>query len=383
MQTPTLGPHPLPNLRSITWWDHSWDSLPFLRLFLNPGLVDVDIRFPDNNLHVYRRATISLIPARDLTDLRLQRMGPADPLSMDAVYNLLEQASETLRSVDLGGDPSVAIIEKLLQLPNLRHLDVILPETRIPPPAVVFPSLEELIVSYGEAASWVHVLRNIPNPALRELQINFSGSSPAYFQTLGPSLLDANVDKTLKSLKCICKDGILLTEAGLRPFISFGRLTKLHLNSPCTEERCNFQLNDSIISELAAALPRLTSVELGGTPCKVPTSDVTISSLVALSTHCIDLDSLQLHFNAKDIIYHNLSANSQTHKFSCKLRSLAGGSQPLPTNHDEILLVTFTILRIFPHLETISKSRQNWDQVRRAVLLFYMAPKTIPLLTAN
>ena len=380
MQTPTLGPHLLPNLRSITWYAYSWDLVPFLRLFLNPGLVDADIEFPDDNPHIYRPAIISLIPARDLVDLRLRWMGPADPLSMDAVYNLLEQASETLRSADLGERPPMAIVEKLLQLPNLRHLVVTLPETYIPPPAVVFPSLEKLIVSYGEAASWVHVLRNIPNPTLRELGVDFTGSSPAYFQTLGSSLLDANIEQALISLEC--QGGIPLTEAGLRPFLSFGRLTKLHLYSTRTEEQCSFQLNDSIISELAAALPRLTSLELGGYPCDAPTSDVTITSLVALSTNCVDLDYLQLHFNTNDIISRNTHASSQTHKFICKLHTLAVGSQPLPTNHDDILVVAFAILQIFPHLETISAA-SHWDQVGRAVRLFRKAQKTIPFLPTN
>ena len=381
MQTPTLGPHLLPNLRSFTWYAYSWDSIPFLWLFLNPGLVDVDINFPENALNIYRPAIISLIPARDLTDLRLGTMWLADPLSMDAVYNLLEQASATLRSVDLDGDPSMAIIEKLLQLPNLRHLDVRLPGTHIPPPAVVFPSLEKLIVWYGEAASWLHILRNIPNPALQELKISFGNSSPVYFQTLGTSLLDANIGKALVSLECHGR--IHLTEAGLHPFLSFGRLTKLHLNSPCTEERCTFQLNDSIISELAAALPRLTSLELGGTPCDTPTSDVTITSLVALSNNCLNLGTLQLHFNANDIISRDTHANSQTHKFTCKLRTLTVGSQPLPTNHDDILLVAFAILQIFPHLETIFTKSHDWDQVGRAVHLFQKARKTIPSPTTD
>jgi len=46
---------------------------------------------------------------------------PSDPL-----WNLLD-----------GGDPSVAVAEKLLQFPNLRCLDVQLPEVRVSPPAVV------------------------------------------------------------------------------------------------------------------------------------------------------------------------------------------------------------------------------------------------------
>lgn len=157
MQTLILGPYLLPNLRSIHWELYSWDLVPFLRLFLNPELVDVDIEFPDEGQSTYLPAAISLIPTGDLTYLRLLFMGD-DPLSMDALHNLLDKASETLRSVDLGCEPSIAVIEKLLQLPNLRLLDVCTPETRISPPAVVFPSLEKLSINCGRAGSWLRIL---------------------------------------------------------------------------------------------------------------------------------------------------------------------------------------------------------------------------------
>ena len=381
MQTPVLGPYLLPNLRSIHWEPHSWDQLPFLRLLLNPGLVDVTIEFSNDNLHIYRPAAISLIPTRDLARLQLAPIG-SDPLSMSALHNLLNQASETLRSVRLKEEPSMAVIEKLIQLPNLRHLDMYTPGTHISPPAIVFPSLEKLVVRDMEGVSWFHILRNIPNPALRELEVTLQGSSLAYLQALESFLLGANIHQTLTSFECAC-DEIPLTEAGLRPLLSFGRLTKLKLISSCTEGQCNSQLNDSIISELAAALPQLTHLSLGDTLCEVPTSGVTIASLVTLSTRCVDLDALRLHFDANSIISHGTRMDSQTHKFTCKLRTLSVGSLPLPSDRDDILLVTFVLLHIFPNLEIITHARKNWSQVKRAVQLFRKAPKTIPLLTAN
>ena len=383
MQNLTLGPHLFPNLRSISWTCSSWDSAPLLRLFLNPELIDVEIGFPNSDPHIYRPATISLIPARSLTNLKLERMAFSDPLPTDELHNLLEQASETLRSVDLDGELSGTIIEKLLQLPNLRRLDIRMPGTRIALPAVVLPSLEELAVSCWEDASWLCVLRNIQSPALRELDISFSGDSPTYLQTFGTSLLDARIEQTLISLDLASLAGIPLTEAGLRPFISFRKLTKLELFSLCTTWHCSFRLNDSIISKLAVALPRLTHLGLGGTPCETSTVDVTIASLVALSINCVDLDVLRLHFNVNDIVSRDACENSQTHKFTCKLRTLIVGSQPLPSNHDDILLLTFTILHVFPHLEDITAEGQGWGQVGQGVHLFKKAQKIIPFPTTN
>ena len=187
----------------------------------------------------------------------------------------------------------------------------------------------------------------------------------------------------MASLKCSSEGGIPLIEAGIRPLVSFGGLTELELLSPCTPERCSIQLNDSIISALSMALPRLTSLSLGSAPCRAATSDVTVASLVALSTNCVDLDFLQLHFNANDITTRCSHENPRTHKFTCKLRTLSVGSQPLPSNYNDILLITFTILHIFPHLEAISSQAGYWEEVEEVVRLFREAPKIFPFLTAN
>ncbi|KAF9646237.1 hypothetical protein BDM02DRAFT_276133 [Thelephora ganbajun] len=69
MQTPNLDHHLVPNLRSIHWRSDSWESIPFLRLFLNPELKNVRFDFPDDKAHPYRSAAVSLIPTRALTHL--------------------------------------------------------------------------------------------------------------------------------------------------------------------------------------------------------------------------------------------------------------------------------------------------------------------------
>jgi hypothetical protein len=248
----------------------------------------------------------------------------------------------------------------------------------------VFPSLKHLAICYREAGSWLHVLRNILTPTLQELHVGFLGSPPTYLQTLGSSLLDARIDRTLTILECSSENVIPLTESGIRPLLSFGRLTTLKLTNSCTKERCGVQLNDSIISELARGLPQLTSLVLGDIPCRSPTPGVTVASLVALSTNCVDLDFLRLHFNTNDIVSRGTTyANPQMHKFACKLRTLSVGSQPLPSEPNDILLATFTILYIFPHVETIAHKGGGWKQVERGVQLFRDVPRIVSLPTAN
>ena len=379
MQTPTPGQYLLPNLRSIYWEIDSWDLAPFLRLFVDPGLTNVYIKFPDKNQHLYRPTTISLIPTRDLTHLQLVSMEDEDS-SPDTLQNLLDEASETLRSVSLDGHLSMAVIEKLLQLPNLRSLDVQLPGTRIYPSKIMSSSLEKLVVSYQEAGSELHILRSIASSQILELDVTFTGSSSTYLQTLGSSLLQTGVGRTLISLTCTSRNIIPLTEAGVRPLLPFRRLMVLELAASCTLGHCGVKLDDSIVSELAMALPQLTYLGLGDTPCDASTSDVTVASLAALSTNCVDLDFLRLHFNTRDITARGAHSNPETHKFACKLRALSVGSQPLPHNNEDILLVTFTILHIFPHVEKILSATGGWKQVKRSIELFRKAPGIIPLL---
>jgi len=138
MQTPTLGQYLLPNLRSIHWEIDSWDMTPFLRLFLNPELVSIHIEFPDNNPHLYRPATVSLIPTGRLTHLQLE-YAESEDFPLDALCDLLDGASGTLRSVSLDIELSVAVAEKVLQLPNLRCLDAKMPEAKISPPQLCSP----------------------------------------------------------------------------------------------------------------------------------------------------------------------------------------------------------------------------------------------------
>ena len=377
MHTSTLGPHLLPNLRSIYWGATSWDWAPFLRLLLNPELTDVHITFPDEGQHVYQPAAVSLIPTGNLTHLELEFMGD-DDLSLGALHNLLDEASETLRSVALDGRLSRAVFSKLLQLPNLRYLDMQLPRLRISPPVIVSPSLEKLVVSFKETKSWLHSLGNITNLTLQELDVTFTGSSPIYLQKLGPSLIKANAERTLTSLACTSGNIISLTGAGIRPLLSFGRLTRLEIIGSCTEEQCGFNLDDSIISDLAVALSQLKSLTLGGIPYNTCNLDVTVTSLVALSTNCVNLDYLQLHFNANDIITRDTHTSSQTRKFTCKLRSRRRKAESPVRGSEDTLLVTFTILHIFPHVENVYHAGMCWSQVMRNILLFRKVPRIIP-----
>ena len=367
IQAPTLGHYILPNLRSIKWDIHPWRDVPFIHLFLNPELVDVHIVFPNPRPNIYRLAVVSSIPTKELTHLRLERMGNEDSVLV-AIQSLVDKTSETLRSVALDGDLSMALIDKLLRLQDLGSLEIELPKTRISPPDVVLPSLERLAVRCREDVPWFHILKNIPNPALREVEATFLDSSSIHLQNLTSALIDANKRRNLTKLQCSWEKLIPLTEEGLRSALPFDRLTTLNLLPRCIEGQCGVQLEDTVICDLSTALPKLESLKLGGAPCTIPASNVTIKSLAALSTNCVHLDFLQLHFDVNEIASRQSFADYQTQTFTSRLRTLSVGTQPLPSDPEDILLVAMTILYIFPHVK-LSHADGNWRKVRAAIEL--------------
>jgi hypothetical protein len=366
MQTSTLGQYILPNLHSIRWDVHPWANASFVRLFLNPGLVSVHIQFPNPRPHIYRIAAISSIPTKDLAHLRLKDMGNEESV-LDALEILLDKSSETIRSVALDGGLSTTFIDKLLRLRNLRSLEIELPDAHISPPEVALPSLVKLAVRYREDVPWFHILNNIPNPALRDLEATFLDASPTHMQSLISALIEANKKQTLTRLQCSWDELIPLTPERLRSAFSLERLTTLNLFPRCIDRLCGVQLEDSVVCALAAALPRLKSLKLGEVPCKISTSKVTSESLAALSTNCVDLDFLQIHFDAKEIVSGASHANYQTRRFTSRLRTLSVGSQPVPSQNKDILLVASTILHIFPHVEELSNAEGDWRLVRSGI----------------
>jgi hypothetical protein len=379
MKAPTLGHHVLPNLLSVRWNDdYTWTLTPFLRLFLNPGLVNVRIEFPTTDPHPYHLAVVSSIPTRHLAHLRLYSLPSGnDDSFLEALQNLLEEASGTLISVCLYGEISARIFDSLLRFHNLRYLKVESPMAPISPPDIVLPSLEKLVVRSESVSLWLPILAKIPDPALQSLKVTFlEDSSPTDFQMLGSSLQNTNKGRTLTSLKCCWEDMTTITEAGLRPLLSFERLTTLILSSVYT---CIVQLDDSFICRLAMALPRLETLMLGDSLCDaVDTRNVTIEGLVALATNCVDLNFLQLPFDATDIPSRDTHANSQTRKSSCKLRTLSVGENSLlPSGHDDVSLVAFVLLRIFPHVEKIIGAEREWREVKRVVKLLRKASTII------
>ena len=106
-------------------------------------------------------------------------------------------------------------------------------------------------------------------------------------------------------------------------------------------EGCVSHLTDGGMGNLAAALPRSKILQLGR-PCRYNSCDTTVASLLLISTHCLYLAVLEVHFNTLTIagdMQHPLSTDSERDRAKCELRGLMVGYLPLGVSGEDFDVV--------------------------------------------
>jgi len=241
---------------------------------------------------------------------------------------------------------SEAAFLHLMQLPNLRSWVAYHP----PPqafPLPTFPSLEKLTIE-RTALPWLHLLAACGQGK--------HSSAPA------SAIMNTNIKETLKVLTC--PRGTAVDRRLLSSISSFRNLVTVY-NYPCQSD-CLFDLTDKDVENFAAALPSLVDLRLGG-GCESNTCRTTVSSLLSISIHCLELKFLETHFNTHNIVEDMeclLDEGTGRGKPKCKLQSLSVGSLPLrvPEFANETLAVGFT--DIFPCLEVFTSwNMETWERV--------------------
>ena len=158
-------------------------------------------------------------------------------------------------------------------------------------------------------------------------------------------------------------------EISLSPSIYTAK--KLVIDFSC-EHGCSSTIDDDTITDVARAMPRLESLELGGLPCQAPTG-VTAKGLAALAHYCPNLWVLRIHIQVASLdplaIPRTISDGEPT--ILREGRALAGlhvGKIPVP--EEFALAVARTIARIFPCIKAVHYCDQSWgrvvDEMRRS-----------------
>jgi hypothetical protein len=154
-----------------------------------------------------------------------------------------------------------------------------------------------------------------------------------------------------------------------RPLLPFTQLETLSIKYACDID-CSSMVDDDMITDLARAMPKLKTLQLGDMPCEAPTG-VTIKGLTALALHCRHLSKLRVHFRADTIVESVTSQETVAMRHAdCALTLLEVGRTPLPATG--ATTVTKGLLQIFPHLWDIQSSGGHWSIVELLVCFSYM-----------
>ena len=119
------------------------------------------------------------------------------------------------------------------------------------------------------------------------------------------------------------------------------------------------------MENLAASLPRLRDLELGG-PCQFNSCHTTVASLLSISLHCLDLLTLETHFNTRTIvsdIRRLLDGGAGRDKVKCRLWNLKVGQLPLEVGREDVETVAMGFKAIFPYLPGFDGGDGSWRQL--------------------
>ena len=226
-----------------------------------------------------------------------------------------------------------------MQLPNLRFWVTTHEPPRTLPPAA-FLSLETLRLE-SVALPWLHFLTSHEEDIIR------NGFTPATLCT--------NLRETLRFLEC--PRGTIIDSTLSSSAANFWNLVGLRVEEDCFgPEGCISRLTDNDVENLAVALPRLRNLRLVE-PCRFNSCKTTVSSLLSLSTHCLGLDLLEIHFNTRTIVddmQRLLDGRFGRDKAKCELRNLRAGRSPLEVCRGDIKNIAKGFKVIFPCLDTCS-----------------------------
>ena len=320
-----------PNLEWLDWMHPP----PFFHIFLSPNLKRVSLssqvvsRQPPPAAEI-----ISRLPS-SLEHLSLASLPYEDGESLkDAISSLVLRCGPSLRS--FGCDPplSEAAFLHLMQLPNL-HSWVAFHEPPRTFSLPTFPSLEALHL--GRAAlPWLHLLATCGQENHR--------------LTPASAVMNTHITESLKVLSC--PENTRVDPTLLSSILSFRNLVSINVTN-CPGENCLFDLTDDDVKNFAATLPSLVNLRLGEA-CNSGGCRTTVSSLLSISTHCLELISLEIHFDTYCIIEDMerlLDEGSGRGKPRCKLQRLSVGCSSLRVPEFTIEFLATGFADIFPYLE--------------------------------
>jgi len=358
-----------PNLKTLDMWPNG-EYIPFIPLFLSPRTSTINIW--DFRSDLPKAMVASIITTLPILCPNLQEINfaslPNDPMVVAAVSRMLLAGNRNdFRCFRVDSPLTEEARQVISNLPNLRDLSVVI-EKGTSLPSVVLPNLSNLIVKYDDDNDVLPMLRGATFGKLATVTF-FSGSEQIgdFLEAFEKVALAASVQNTLSEFYLYKSQPWNPNYSSL---LQFTQMNTLEVQFSC-RAGCSSTVDDDVITNLARAMPKLQSLELGDPPCHNTPTGVTAKGLVTLAHHCPNLCTLRVHLQvdglcvAPAISGVTPGTGSTVPRRNCALMSLDVGEIPL--SEESVLTVALILAHIFPHIEGIVCSHPNWDKVVDAI----------------
>ena len=352
-----------PNLDTLRLWSPAREFIPSIPLFLSPRTTTIKITF--NELKSNPKAVVaSMITTLPILSLNLRHIAlyhlPRDPMITAAVSEMLLASNRnTLRFFRVDSPLTEEARDVIFKLPDLCDISMVI-ERDAPLPSVVLPNLTNLTIKCDHAGDLLRVFHGATFGKLASVTF-CSKSEPT------GNFLEALATSTSATLSTFTFHTSRPWRPGYRSLLPFTRLSRIDIDISC-EGGCLSTIDDDIITDIAQSMPGLKNLHLG-MPCQTPTG-VTVKGLAALAYYCLDLSTLRIHFrvaslNPPAIPIVTSRGEPTIPREDCALTDLYVGKIPMP--EESVLMVTLTLLRIFPRIDYIVYSDQRWGKVEDAI----------------
>ena len=346
-------------------WIFTESNLPYADLFFSPQLRKIYIntalvegtRVPRDILPTVASA-IATLPTSTLQSLRVEvgRDGPRTHFK-DSFSSLVLRCGPSLTKFTRPAPLSDAAINHLVHLPHLCCWGINDPPPNYSAPSLPlplsFPPLTQFVLGGGAGRGWISLLARLA-----------AGVTP--------------LSKTRESLETLNIAGLpnpIIDVSFVSPIQMFHNLAFLNVVASCYDDRCAFELNNDNVAELAKALPHLSFLCLGH-PCSKSTCATTIACLLPISCCCLELESLEIHFNTAKIVedFKSVSTDPQFERLrslpKCSLSRLELWQAPLALDEHGIETVANGMVIVFPLLECCIGLGKVWGEVSSRISEF-------------
>ena len=303
----TSGGPVCPQLQHLVWAElHGWEHS---QQFLSSHLVSVFFWPCKVNIHasLALASAISSIPTTRLEKLGLLGSTASTPPVRSALSGVVQRLNTCFKKIYIRTSLSDAAWGHLASLPKLESLRVTdtpsIEVSKSIPHELTFPTLKHVTLELSDQCQHLPVLFSLlKSSPLKEVVVEESSKVQHHVgipTEVAFAILKAELQRHINTLiftEFYPADLTFVSHLGL-----FSSIKTLECRTRCLfSGECASPLTDSDIERLASGLPQLVTLTLGHI-CKYSPYNLTIKSMISLSTHCLSLDSLRLSCDLTNI----------------------------------------------------------------------------------